>query len=103
MRYRYHEILRCPISKTREAVVSTCTNGTYTLAQVATFDENGNNTSVYLKGAFHIQNVESLAKLRDLLDDSIRMIEEQKAMEEDEAWDLIEEEEAKERNSDPFK
>jgi len=95
-KFLYSEIARCPISQTRDAVVSACSNGTYTLAQQAKFEENGVEMSVFLKGAIHIDTVDNLKKLSVLLDDVVRMIEERKAMEEDEAWDLIESEEAQE-------
>lgn len=101
-RLRYEEIARCAISPTRDAVISTCTNGTYTLAQVAKFDENGRTSNFYMKGAFHISGMDELVKFRDLLSDTIRMVEERRAMEEEEAWDLIEEEEAKAMQT-PFK
>jgi hypothetical protein len=55
-----------------------------------------------MKGAFHISGMDELVKFRDLLSDTIRMVEERRAMEEEEAWDLIEEEEAKAMQT-PFK
>ena len=92
-RLSYTEIGRCKITKTRDAVISRCSNGSYTLAQQATFDEDGHSTSMFFRGALHIDSEGELKGLRDLIDDVLARIAEKRAMEEDEAWDLIEEEE----------
>lgn len=63
----YKEICRAKIANTRNAVISKCSKGGYTLAQQLEVQEGQNKTSVFLKGALHIDSLESLCELRNAL------------------------------------
>lgn len=65
----YTELSRAKISATRNAVISKCSRGGFTVAQQISVDENdGSQTmSVFLKGALHVDSVESLESFRDAL------------------------------------
>lgn len=63
----YTEICRAKIANTRNAVISKCSKGGYTLAQQLEVQEDKAKTSVFLKGALHIDSLESLCELRNAL------------------------------------
>lgn len=63
----YTEICRARIAETRNAVISRCSKGGFTLAQQLEVQENKAKTSVFLKGALHIDSLESLCELRNAL------------------------------------
>lgn len=67
----YSEICRAKIAETRNAVISKCSKGGYTLAQQLEVQENKMKTSVFLKGALHIDSLESLCELRNALNVAI--------------------------------
>lgn len=67
----YSEICRARIAETRNAVISKCSKGGYTLAQQLEVQENKMKTSVFLKGALHIDSLESLCELRNALNVAI--------------------------------
>lgn len=80
---KYEEISRAKVSKTRSIVISDCSRGGYTLAQqmetIEMYGENeGKKTTVFLKGAFHVSDIDGLYNLRDAINLAIRKIEEQK-------------------------
>lgn len=87
----YKEICRAKIANTRNAVISKCSKGGFTLAQQLEVQEGQNKTSVFLKGALHIDSLESLCELRNALNVVIK--KEQEAIntndeiEPDEEWD----------------
>lgn len=63
----YKEICRAKIANTRNAVISKCSKGGFTLAQQLEVQEGQNKTSVFLKGALHIDSLENLCELRNAL------------------------------------
>lgn len=81
----YTELAKAKVSKARSILISACSKGGYTMAQQLEADECGKTTNVFLKGAFHIDNVDGLASLRDALNVAIKNIEDSEVEEED--WD----------------
>lgn len=63
----YDEIARGRISKSKNLVISKCSKGGYTLAQQVEADDDGNKISIFLKGAFRIEDEAGLVNLRDAL------------------------------------
>ena len=82
----YTEICRVKIANTRNAVISKCSKGGYTLAQQLEVQEDKSKTSVFLKGALHIDSLESLCELRNALNVVIQK-EQEKSNENDEELD----------------
>lgn len=67
----YKELSRGRVSKSRNAVVSACSAGGYTMAQQFEAVENGKIISVFLKGAMHIDDIEGLRNLRTAIESAI--------------------------------
>lgn len=63
----YKQIAIASLTEQRNVVVSKCSLGGYTIAQQLVVDEGGKSIGVFLKGAFHIANVEGIKNLRDVL------------------------------------
>ena len=68
----YKEICRAKIADARNAVISKCSKGGYTLAQQLEVKEEKVKTTVFLKGALHIDSLENLCELRNALNVVIR-------------------------------
>jgi len=87
----YTEICRAKIAETRNAVISKCSKGGFTLAQQLEVQENKSKTSVFLKGALHIDSLESLCELRNALNVVIKkeqeIINSKNEILDDEEWD----------------
>nr|DAU45251.1 MAG TPA: hypothetical protein [Caudoviricetes sp.] len=81
----YSEISRAKVTESRNIVVSSCSKGGFTVAQQLMAKENDKTTSVFLKGAFHIDDVEGLYNLRDAINVAIKYAEENTVPDED--WD----------------
>lgn len=81
----YSEISRARVTESRNIVVSSCSKGGFTIAQQLMAKENDKTTSVFLKGAFHIDDVEGLYNLRDAINVAIKYAEENTIP--DEEWD----------------
>lgn len=81
----YTEIARAQVTDTREVVISNCSKGGFTIAQVMSIKEGYCMTPVYMKGAIHVANVDSLRNLRDAITLAIKKLESDNS--EHEAWD----------------
>lgn len=81
----YSEISRAKVTDSRNIVISNCSKGGFTVAQQLVAKENDKTTSVFLKGAFHIDDVEGLYNLRDAINVAIKYAEENTVPDED--WD----------------
>lgn len=81
----YSELSRAKVAESRNVVVSSCSKGGFTVAQQLIAKENDKITSVFLKGAFHIDDVEGLYNLRDAINVAIKYVEENAVQ--DEVWD----------------
>ena len=74
-RVEYNEISRAKVSDSRNIVISTCSKGGYTIAQQLVAQEDGKTTSVFMKGAFHVDDVHGLYELRDAINLAILAIQ----------------------------
>ena len=81
----YVEIARAKVTKSRNIVISNCSEGGFTIAQQLETTEEGKPISVFLKGAFHIDDLKGLYEFRDALNLVIDQIEEVEKNAED--WD----------------
>lgn len=83
----YTELSRAKVTDSRNIVISSCSKGGFTVAQQlqAKEKENDKITSVFLKGAFHVEDVNGLYNLRDAVNVAIKMAEESGPNDED--WD----------------
>lgn len=81
----YNEISKAKVSDSRNIVISSCSKGGFTIAQQLEANENGKITTVFMKGAFHVDDVKGLYELRDAINLAIKIDEEAKNDECD--WD----------------
>ena len=84
-RVEYNEVSRAKISDSRNIVISTCSKGGYTIAQQLVAQEDGKTISVFMKGAFHVDDVHGLYELRDAINLAIQIGETNNL--EDGTWD----------------
>lgn len=83
----YTEISSASVTEKRKIVISTCSKGGFTVAQrMDTEEENNKTTSLYLKGAFHINDITGLYNLRDAINLAISKVESGE-LDSDEDWD----------------
>lgn len=81
----YHELSRAKVTDSRNIIISECSKGGYTIAQQLEAKEGDKITSVFMKGAFHIEDIHGLYNLRDAVNLAIKISEE--SSDDDEAWD----------------
>lgn len=81
----YSELCKTPVSESRNVVISTCSKGGYTIAQQLTAKEGDKITSVFMKGAFHVDDIKGLYSIRDCINLAIKMEEE--SIVDDGDWD----------------
>ena len=81
----YNEISRAKVTDSRNIVISACSKGGFTIAQQLEAKENDKTTSVFLKGAFHVDDIHGLYNIRDAINLAIKVTEENSADEAD--WD----------------
>lgn len=81
----YHELSRARVTTSRNIVISSCSKGGFTIAQQLEAKENDKTTSVFMKGAFHIEDIHGLYNFRDAVNLAIK-ISEQNSKDLD-AWD----------------
>lgn len=81
----YHELSRAKITDSRNIVISNCSKGGFTIAQQLEAKENDKTTSIFMKGAFHVEDIYGLYNLRDAVNLAIKISEENS--EDSNAWD----------------
>lgn len=81
----YNEVSRAKITDSRNIVISACSKGGFTIAQQLEAKENDKTTSVFLKGAFHVDDIHGLYNIRDAINLAIKITEENISDETD--WD----------------
>ena len=81
----YNELSRAKVTDSRNIVISNCSKGGFTIAQQLEAKEGDKITSVFMKGAFHIENIHGLYNLRDAINLAIKITEE--SPNEEEVWD----------------
>ena len=72
----YHELSRAKVTDSRNIVISNCSKGGFTIAQQLEAKENDKTTSVFLKGAFHVDDIHGLYNIRDAVNLAIKVTEE---------------------------
>jgi hypothetical protein len=82
---KYHELSRAKITDSRNIVISSCSKGGFTVAQQLEAKENDKTTSVFMKGAFHVEDIHGLYNLRDAVNLAIKISEENS--EDSDEWD----------------
>jgi hypothetical protein len=75
-RTEYTELARAKVTESRNIVISNCSKGGFTVAQQLEAKENNKTTTVFMKGAFHIEDVHGLYNLRDAVNLAIKIAEE---------------------------
>lgn len=81
----YHELSRAKVTDSRNIVISNCYKGGFTIAQQLEAKENDKTISVFMKGAFHVEDIHGLYNLRDAVNLAIKISEENS--EDSDAWD----------------
>ena len=81
----YHELSRAKVTDSRNIVISNCSKGGFTIAQQLEAKENDKTTSVFMKGAFHVEDIHGLYNLRNAVNLEIKISEENS--EDSDAWD----------------
>ena len=81
----YRELSRAKVTDSRNIVISNCSKGGSTIAQQLEAKENDKTTSVFMKGAFHVEDIHGLYNLRDAVNLAIKISEENS--EDSDAWD----------------
>lgn len=81
----YNELSRAKVTDSRNIVISNCSKGGFTIAQQLEAKENNKTTSVFMKGAFHVEDIHGLYNLRDAVNLAIKISEENS--EDSDAWD----------------
>ena len=84
-RIEYTELSRAKVTESRNIVISKCNKGGFTIAQQLEAKENDKTTSVFMKGAFHVEDIPGLYNLRDAINLAIKVSEENTEI--DEEWD----------------
>ena len=72
----YKEISSGKINENKSIVISECSKGGYTLGQKLTMNDNGKKVDVFLKGAIHLDNVDSLVNIRNAFNETLEKIKE---------------------------
>ena len=72
----YRELSRAKVTDSRNIVISNCSKGGFTIAQQLEAKENDKTTSVFMKGAFHVEDIHGLYNLRDAVNLAIKISEE---------------------------
>lgn len=84
-RIDYNEISRAKVTDSRNIIISSCSKGGFTIAQQLEAKENDKVTCVFLKGAFHVDDLHGLYNMRDAINLAIKVTEENLGDETD--WD----------------
>lgn len=71
-RTQYRELSKAKVTDTRNAVISECSRGGFTLAQQLEAHEGSVVTTVFMKNAIQIDSVERLIDLRDAINVAIQ-------------------------------
>ncbi len=85
----YEQLSSACVTKSKNIVVSKCSKGGFTIAQQLVVNDDQNEVSVFLKGAYHIRDVDALISLRDAIDEAIKKSVESndENVEDDYDWD----------------
>lgn len=87
MKIEYNELSKAKVSESRNVVISNCSKGGFTVAQQLEVKEGQKITSVFLKGAVHIDGLDGLYNLRDAVNLAIDSVENDDKSEIENDWD----------------
>lgn len=82
----YSEISKAKVTESRNIVISSCSKGGFTIAQQLVAQEGDKATTVFMKGAFHVDDVHGLYNLRDAINLAIQ-ISEERSSDKEVDWD----------------
>lgn len=71
----YEVLSSANIQPKRSVVISSCSNGGFTLAQKVEVEEGNKKYGIFLKNAIHVDNIDGLYNLRDALNYAISTME----------------------------
>ena len=74
----YKEIASGKINENKSLIISECSRGGYTLGQKMNVQDNGKTIELFLKGAIHLDNYESIVNIRNAFNDALEYIENNK-------------------------
>lgn len=85
----YEQLSSARVTKLKNIVVSKCSKGGFTIAQQLVVSDDQNEVSVFMKGAYHIRDIDALVAVRDAIDEAIgKSIEsDEESIEDDVDWD----------------
>lgn len=87
MNVKYEEVASVKISDTRNIVISKCSKGGFTVAQQLVAREGNGETNIFMKGAFHVADINGLYNMRGALDEALSRLDDPSySVEEDEDW-----------------
>lgn len=90
-RIEYYELSKAAVSSSRNIVISECSKGGFTIAQQLAAEEgNGKITTVFMRGAFHVDDIHGMYNLRDAINLAIKTFENNESKEnpeDEEDWD----------------
>jgi hypothetical protein len=69
----YKEIASGSIGENKSLVISECSRGGFTLGQKLTVNDGGKNIDIFLKGAIHIDSIESLENICRAFEKALEM------------------------------
>ena len=72
---KYKELSKAQINESRNVVISECSKGGFTMAQQLEVQEGNSTTTVFLKGALKLDNIDCLYNLRDAVNLAIQRAE----------------------------
>ena len=67
----YKEIACAKVNENKSLVISECSKGGFTLGQKMTVEDNGKKIDIFLKGAIHLDSVESLENIRNAFEKAV--------------------------------
>lgn len=84
---KYTELSRAKVSEARNIVISSCSKGGFTIAQQLEAKEGEKITAVFMKNAFHVDDLDGLYNLRDAVNLAIEICEGKHKSEDKIDWD----------------
>ncbi len=84
---KYQELAHAKVADTRNVVISSCSKGGFTIAQQLEAKENDKTTFVFMKGAFHVEDIHGLYNIRDAVNLAIKLSEENSEESDSWGWD----------------
>lgn len=74
-RTQYRELSKAKVTDTRNAVISECSRGGFTIAQQIEAKEAGCVTTLFMKNAIQVDSIERLVDFRNAINVAIKMAE----------------------------